>query len=114
MLFQDVDVVLFRVHLGEGKVGEGRRRAPDYVVVVGEHGEEDAEEEACCWGWVSGVGEGGEREDVRPTIRNVAKGAVAGIVGIDMWNSDGGLVDSGRGCCGSSELTKAGGAADSG
>jgi hypothetical protein len=32
--------------------GEHGREGPEDVVVVGEHGEEDAEEEACCWGGV--------------------------------------------------------------
>ena len=33
----------------DGVVREGCGRGPEDVVVVGEEGEEDAEEEACCW-----------------------------------------------------------------
>lgn len=52
-------MVLLQVEEGcaraNGRVGAGeqRRERPEDVVVVGEHGEEDAEEEACCWECVS-------------------------------------------------------------
>jgi hypothetical protein len=48
-------VVFLQVEEGraraEERVGaeEGGRGGPEDVVVVGEHGEEDAEEEAGCW-----------------------------------------------------------------
>lgn len=82
---QELEVVFLQVEEGcaraNGGVGAGeeRRRGPEDVVVVREHGEEDAEEEACCWrGGVSlGVFFADENmcEDLRPTIRKVAKGA---------------------------------------
>ena len=51
---QELEVVFLQVEEGraraEGEVGAGevRGEGPEDVVVVGEHGEEDAEEEACC------------------------------------------------------------------
>ena len=42
MVFQNVEVEV-----------PVRGCGPEDVVVVGEHGEEDAEEEACCWECVS-------------------------------------------------------------
>lgn len=42
---------MVQVAFKEGIVGGGRGRCgPKEGVVVGEEGEEDAEEEGCCWG----------------------------------------------------------------
>jgi len=53
---QELEVVFLQVEEGyagaNGRVGAGkeRREGPEDVVIVGEHGEEDAEEETCCYG----------------------------------------------------------------
>lgn len=75
---------------GEGGRGAGGGR-PEDVVVVGEEGEEDAEEEAdgCGWRglvvgrWLRGRGV----RDVRPMMRKVAKGEVplAGMMAAGGW-----------------------------
>jgi hypothetical protein len=51
---QELEVVLLREEVGgarvDGGVGsEWFGHGPEGVVVVGQVGEEDAEEEACCW-----------------------------------------------------------------
>ena len=58
---QELEVVFLQVEEGCARAnggvraGEEWRRGPEDVVVVGEQGEEDAEEETCCWMEVLGM-----------------------------------------------------------
>jgi len=76
--------------VGHARVGvwvEGIQRgtSPEDVIIVGEVGEEDAEEETGCYsrsGEDLGEEMAGGGKGLRPIMRKVAKGAVAPLGGI--------------------------------